>query len=64
MVNLFNNKLARITADKAADIVVKGIQKNKRRILVGLDAFILDWMHRLFPVSSVRLLGLITKKLG
>jgi len=64
MVKLFDNKLARITADEAADIIVRGIQKNKRRILVGQDAFILDWMHRLFPVSSVRLFGFITKKLG
>ena len=50
-VKFFDNKLAKTTADKAADIIVRGIQKNKRRILVGQDAFILDWMHRLFSVS-------------
>jgi short-subunit dehydrogenase len=60
-VKLFE-KIAKTTAEKAADIIVTGIQKNKRRILVGTDAHIMDWTIRLFPVSFVRLVGFLIKK--
>ena len=35
---LFDEKLARMTPERAAEIIVKGIQKNQARVLVGLDA--------------------------
>lgn len=35
---LFDEKLARMTPDRAAEIIVKGITKNQARVLVGLDA--------------------------
>jgi len=34
---------------KAANIILKGVRKNKSRILVGLDAKLLDLSQRLFP---------------
>ena len=34
---------------KAADIILNGVRKNKSRILVGLDAKLLDLSQRLFP---------------
>ncbi|MFT4264260.1 MAG: SDR family NAD(P)-dependent oxidoreductase [Nocardioides sp.] len=37
---LFDEKLARMTPDKAAEIIVKGILKNQARVLVGLDAHV------------------------
>ncbi len=45
----FDNKIARTSADKAAQIIIKGIKKNKTRILVGTDAHIFDILVRLFP---------------
>ena len=35
---LFDEKLAKMTPEKAAEIIVKGILGNKARVLVGLDA--------------------------
>ena len=43
------------TADKAAEIIVRGVQRNKRRILVGPDARVYDWMVRLLPTAYQRL---------
>ena len=34
---------------KAAEIILKGVKKNKSRIFVGLDAKLLDLSQRLFP---------------
>lgn len=38
------------TPEKAAQIILKGIEKNKRRILVGPDAKAFDYMQRTLPV--------------
>ncbi|PCJ70370.1 MAG: acetoin dehydrogenase [Rhodobiaceae bacterium] len=43
------DKLARTTPEKAAMTIVKGIKKNKPRILIGFDARLVDWVQRLLP---------------
>ena len=43
--------VARTSPEKAADIIVRGIQSNRKRILVGLDAVGLDAMQRLTPTG-------------
>ena len=48
------DKMANTTADKAAEIIISGILKNKRRILVGVDAHVLDALARMFPKGFVR----------
>lgn len=35
---LFDEKLAKMTPERAAEIIVKGVQANKARVLVGIDA--------------------------
>jgi hypothetical protein len=49
--------MAKTTADKAARIIISGIKKDKHRIMVGPDAYVLDWLKRLFPVGFQRLAG-------
>lgn len=44
---LFDEKLAKMTPERAAEIIVKGILKNKARVLVGLDAHALHHFARL-----------------
>ena len=44
-------KLFITTPDKAAQVILKGVQKNRRRILIGPDARLLDLMVRLFPTG-------------
>lgn len=53
----------RTTAKKAAQVIVKGLRKNRQRIMVGTDAKIIDWFRRLFPMISMRLIGNISLKL-
>ena len=40
----------------AAKAILKGIRKNKARVLIGPDAVIVDWARRLFPTHYMRAL--------
>jgi NAD(P)-dependent dehydrogenase (short-subunit alcohol dehydrogenase family) len=42
------------SADKAAEEILAGVRRNKRRILVGPDARVYDWMVRLLPTAYQR----------
>ena len=44
--------------EKAAEKIVRAIERNKLRVVVGADAHIGEFLKRLFPVSLQRLLGL------
>ena len=54
---IFNRTMAKTTADKAAQIIITGIKKDKLRIMVGTDAYVTDWLKRLFPVGFQKLVG-------
>ena len=56
-VAFFNRVIAGTTADKAAQIIIAGIKKDKLRIMVGTDAYVMDWLKRLLPVGFQRLMG-------
>jgi butyryl-CoA dehydrogenase len=49
---------ASTTADQAATVILRGVLKNKRRIMVGTDAKIMSLVTRLFPGSYEKLLGI------
>ncbi|MCY1295574.1 putative oxidoreductase SadH [compost metagenome] len=51
----FNDQLLRTTPDKAAEVIINGVLRNKRRILIGADAWALDGMQRLLPTFYQRL---------
>jgi butyryl-CoA dehydrogenase len=51
------NKHAKTTAEQAADVILQGIAKNKRRILIGGDAKLLDRIVRWFPETYEKILG-------
>jgi len=44
-------KLLRMPAEKAGEIIVRGIERRKLRVLVGIDAKIASCIERLAPVS-------------
>ncbi len=44
---LFDEKLARMSPERAAEIIVKGVLGNKARVLVGLDAHALHHLAKL-----------------
>lgn len=51
----FNDQLLRTTPEKAAQVIISGALANKRRILIGPDAYALDGMQRLWPAFYQRL---------
>ncbi|CBL44614.1 Short-chain dehydrogenase [gamma proteobacterium HdN1] len=58
-------KLARTTADEAAEAIINGIRRNKRRVLIGTDARVIDSMQRFLPTGYQKLLEVgsrITRK--
>ena len=44
---LFDEKLARMTPERAAEIIVNGILKNRARVLVGIDAHAMHHLAKL-----------------
>lgn len=49
------DKLARTTPDKAARVILDGVEKGKARVLVGMDAKVLDAIVRLTGPRYMRL---------
>jgi NADP-dependent 3-hydroxy acid dehydrogenase YdfG len=49
--------LARLTSEQAAEIILRGVLKNKAQILVGKDARIISWIERIAPVGYHKLLS-------
>ena len=56
------DKICLTTADKAARVIIKGIKKNKRRMLVGADARVFDWLTRAIPITHTRLMGYLFRE--
>jgi short-subunit dehydrogenase len=55
-------KIAMTTPETAARTILKGVRKNRRRVLVGGDAIMLDTTQRLMPTGYQRLLEVMFKK--
>ncbi|WP_277052233.1 SDR family NAD(P)-dependent oxidoreductase [Zestomonas thermotolerans] len=51
----FHEQLLRTSPDRAAEVIINGVLRNKRRILIGPDAWLLDGMQRLMPALYQRL---------
>ena len=49
---------------KAADVILSGVKRNKRRIFIGLDAKLIDLAQRITPMHYHRLLPLISLPLA
>lgn len=49
------------TADRASRVIIKGVKGNKRRILIGPDARMVDWGVRMLPAIYQRLVTAGTK---
>lgn len=64
--DLFDRYLARMTSEDAAEVIIKGVKKNKPRILVGTDAKVLDLWVRLvaskYQWISAKVTGALMKR--
>ncbi|GAA4376204.1 SDR family NAD(P)-dependent oxidoreductase [Nocardioides caricicola] len=54
----FDEKLAKMTPERAAEIIVKGIRTNKARVLVGIDAHA---VHTLAKVTGSRYQDIVAR---
>lgn len=57
-------KLFRTTADEAAAQMLRAVEKNQRRLLIGNDAKVMDLMVRVFPSAYQKLVSLSSKRLS
>eukprot|EP01132_Coremiostelium_polycephalum_P017466 gene17466-20910_t len=53
-------KLFITDADQAAKVILQGVRKNKRRVLIGRDAYFLDLLARCLPAAYQALVVLAT----
>lgn len=49
-------------AEKAADTILEGVRKNRRRVLIGPDARVIDLMQRLMPSAYQRVSMALAKR--
>lgn len=56
------NRLLRMPPERAGEIIVKGIERNAARILVGTDAKVVSVLERLMPVSYWKVLTVLMNK--
>ena len=52
-----------LPADKAAEIIVDGIEKNKPQIFTGSDSKLMNRLYRLNPVAATKLIAKQMKSL-
>jgi NAD(P)-dependent dehydrogenase (short-subunit alcohol dehydrogenase family) len=63
LAEFFDRKLAKTTADKAAEVIIGGILHNRPKIVVGPDAKFLDLFVRLLGGRYQRVVATVTKRL-
>lgn len=50
-------RIARTSPEKAAEIIIRGIERKEPRILIGADARLIDWVQRVLPRRYWELMG-------
>ena len=60
----FDTKLAKMTPERAAEIILDGVLKNRPRVLVGNDAKAIDWVQRLLGARYQRLFTVAARRLA
>ncbi len=56
-------KLLRTSPEKAAQVIIRAVEKNRRRVLIGVDAKATDLMQRLMPSAYQALLVWLSSKM-
>lgn len=61
---IYNEKLLRMSPDRAAQIILDGVERGKSRVLVGGDARTVDWMVRALPSGYVHAVVAMGKRIA
>ncbi len=59
---LFDEKLAKMTPERAAEIIVRGITRNQARVLVGIDAHALHNFQKFTGSRYEDIVALVSKR--
>jgi short-subunit dehydrogenase len=57
-------KLCMTSANKAARTILRAVQRNRRRVLVGPDAYAIDLLVRLAPATSQRVIMAMARRMA
>ena len=57
----FSKKLV-TSAEQASATILRAVQRNERRVLVGRDAIVLDKVQRLLPAAYAAIIGMILRR--
>jgi NAD(P)-dependent dehydrogenase (short-subunit alcohol dehydrogenase family) len=57
------HQAASTTPEQAAQTIIKGIERGRPRVLIGADAYFIDWIQRWMPVRYWNLLGALMRRL-
>jgi hypothetical protein len=63
LANTFD-RLARMSPEKAANVILRGVERGKARILVGVDAYLLDTMTRILGPAYQRITLRFSQRAG
>ncbi|MEE4302383.1 MAG: SDR family NAD(P)-dependent oxidoreductase [Pseudomonadales bacterium] len=55
-------RAAALHPEQAAQIILRGVERERMRILVGKDAHVLAWLQRLFPENYAKVLTWASKR--
>ncbi|MCO6186006.1 SDR family oxidoreductase [Rhizobium sp. L1K21] len=54
-LRLYNEKLLKMSPEKAASIILNGVERGRSRIVITREAVVLDWLVRALPQAYPRL---------
>lgn len=57
----FNDNMLRTSPEKAAEVILRGVERNSRRVIIGMDARLMDWVQRLLPSAYQRLIVTLSR---
>lgn len=57
LTSFFDEQLARMTADKAAEVILRGAARGRARVVVGLDAQVIHLAQQVLGSSYQRVIG-------
>jgi len=55
-------RVARLSPERAAEIILDGVRRGRRRIVVGTDARLISAIQRLFPAAYQRLFAIAARR--
>jgi short-subunit dehydrogenase len=55
-------RIARVSPERAAEKIVRGIERGAQRVRIAPEAYVVDWMKRLAPAGTQRLVRRLARR--